>query len=556
MRPKLQAFSRYRPRVLTLVVLFLIAAPITLANFTSEVVLAEAAIHGRETTGSHQGQYGWPLIWHWHNLAISPGPCGIFNWEYSPARLAGNVALWLLMLAVPAGGCEWLLRRYRPGLRWSLRTMLIVVAVAAVCSAWFAAARSRANLQDALIAELEKDYGTNSVMIERPRPKWLEFIVPDRFRRRIIGVDMTNGGTMLLDETLAKRLAKLPRLQYLSADVERWTPGMTDALAGMQRLRWVCITRVSDYKPKQAPSKHATLIGALVRWLGSENERSEGEGAETEDSESENSSDEASRASREFLEGIGKLTQIESLRLEAWEDFPRDELERLAGLKILKVLIVSFGPGSQGSLCHFPVLPKLETIHIDFSDVSGQDLRHLAAFPRLKSLDLTEAELDGAELADLAPLKSLEELSIAAWSLPQQSLESLRALKRLKVLTIRQDVWSGGFSSVKGPDRTTSVALDEGERLEVPEGEGHVFLRALETLRQSNPGIVIKNSPLDVFTFDISPPFEYEDTRLYSTWLPADSRLAPPSTMRRLGAASANPAGQNAADASKADGEK
>ena len=78
----------------------------------------------------------------------------------------------------------------------------------------------------------------------------------------------------------------------------------------------------------------------------------------------------------------------------------------------------------------------------------------------------------------------------------------------------------------------------------------------LETLRQSNPGIVIKNTPLGVFTFDISPPFKYEDPRLYSTWLPADSRLAPPSTMRRLGAASASPAGQNPPDASDVDGEK
>lgn len=549
MRPRFQAFSRYRPRVSTLVVLFLIAAPITLANFTSEIVPI-----GPQNPYLRRGDYGWPLIWHWHNLVLSPGPCGIINWEYSAARLAGNAALWLLMLAVPAGCCEWLLRYYRPGLRWSLRTMLVSVAVAAVCCAWFTAARDRANLQDALIAESGGEDGIGKIMIERPGPKWLEFIVPDRFRRRIIGVDMTNG-TMVLDEALAKRLARLPQLQYLSADVERWTPGITDALAGMQRLRWVCIARVSDYKLKQAPSKHATLIGALVRWLGSENERSEGEGAETEDSESENSSDEASQATRELLDGIGTLTQIDSFRLESWEDFPRDELERLAGLKNLKRLIVSFGPGSQGSLCQLPVLPKLETIHIEFSDVSGQDLRHLAAFPRLKSLDLTEAELDGAELADLAPLKSLEELSIAATALSQQSLESLRALKRLKVLTIRQDVSSGGFSSDKQPDRTTSVALDEGEQLEVPEGEAHVFRRALKTLRQSNPGIVIKNTPLGVFTFDISPPFKYENPRPHSTWLPADSSLDPPSKMRqfmRLFNAPPANAGQSGASAQKA----
>ena len=231
MRLRFQAFSRYRPRVLTLVVLFLIAAPITLANFTSEIVPAEAAIHGRETTGTHQGQYGWPLIWHWHNLLLSPGPCGIFNWEYSPARLAGNAALWLLMLAVPVGGCEWLLRRYRPGLRFSLRTMLVAVSVAAVCSAWFAAARSRANLQDALIAELEKDYGTNKVMIERSGPKWLEFIVPDRFRREIAGIEID--ASVMFDEAFARRLARLPRLQYLRRERRTLDPGHDQVAGGL-----------------------------------------------------------------------------------------------------------------------------------------------------------------------------------------------------------------------------------------------------------------------------------------------------------------------------------
>ncbi|HUY89553.1 MAG TPA: hypothetical protein VMV10_12535 [Pirellulales bacterium] len=549
--PKFAAFSRYRPRVLTLVVVFLIAAPITLANITSEIVPADSAIHGRETTGTHQGQYGWPLIWHWHNLLLSPGPCGIFNWEYSAARLAGNVALWLLLLAVPTGGCEWLLRRNRPGLRFSLRTMLVAVAVAAVCCAWFAAARNRASLQDPLIAEFEQDHGMDTIMIERPGPKWLEFIVPDRFRRHIIGIEIDD---MMLDEALARRLARLPRLQYLSAHVERWTPGMTDALAGMRRLRWLCISRYPDDEPKQSPRKHSTVFDALMRWLGGESESPEGEGSEAEDSEGERSGDEGRRASREFHEGIGKLTQIEALCLNDWEDFPRDQLARVAGLANLKLLVVTFGTGTQGSLSHFPALPQLETIHIEYSEVSGQDLRHLAVFPRLKSLDLTHVEFDGAELGDLAPLKSLEELSIAATSLSKQTLESLLALKRLKSLSIYQDF------PFEESDRTASLALDEGDQLEVPEGEAEVFRRALQMLRQSNPGIVIKKTPLGVYTFDISPPFEYEDPVLYSTWLPGDSRLLPPSgmrqLMRRLGAAPASPAGQSTADESKAEREE
>lgn len=553
MRPSFRAFSRYRPRVLTLVVLFLIAAPVTLANFTSEIVRI-----GPENSGDFRGNYGWPLVWHWHNLFLSPGPCGIINWDYSATRLGVNIALWLLMLAVPAGGCEWLLRRNQPGLRFSLRTLLVVVAVSAVYCAWFAAARNRASLQDPLIAEFQEQHGMDTIMIERPGPKWLEFIVPDRFRRHIIGVEIND--SLPLDEVLAQRLAGFPRLQYLNANVERWPPGMTDSLASMRRLRWLRVAKVTDNEPRRSPRKQSTAIGALKRWLGSESESAGAEGSEAEDSGGENSGDEARRASREFLEGIGKLTQIESLRLDVWEGFPRDELKHLAGLKNLKLLIVSFGPGSQGSLCHFPALPKLETIHIENSEVSGQDLRNLAAFPRLKSLDLTEAELDGADLSDLASLKSLEELSIPATALSRQSAASLRAMKQLKSLSISQDFPIGGFFGIERSGPTTSLALDDGDRLELPKDKADAFRRALETLRQSNPGIVIKGTPRGVFTFDISPPFEYEEPVLYSTWLPHDPRLLPPSGMRqllrRLGAASGSPAGLSTTDESETEGEE
>ena len=224
-----------------------------------------------------------------------------------------------------------------------------------------------------------------------------------------------------------------------------------------------------------------------MRGPGGENESSEDESSESVASESESSSEEESQSAREFLEGVSKLTQIESLRIEDcgdyfymedFEDFPRDELRRLAGLKNLKVLIVAFGPGSQGLLSHFPALPKLATIHIKYSDVSGQDLRHLAVFPRLKSLDLTDAKFVGAELADLAPLKSLEELTIDAACLSKQTLDSLRAVKQLKSLFIRRDFALGGFLFGGRSGPTSTLALDQGDRVWVPEEEVDVFRRA------------------------------------------------------------------------------
>jgi len=71
---------------LTLIVLIVVAAPTVLANLSSEVVRDSSPY-------IFKGTYGWPEIWHWHNLFLSPGPCGIVSWDYSASRLAGNLAI-------------------------------------------------------------------------------------------------------------------------------------------------------------------------------------------------------------------------------------------------------------------------------------------------------------------------------------------------------------------------------------------------------------------------------------------------------------------------------
>jgi hypothetical protein len=90
--------------------------------------------------------------------------------------------------------------------------MLAAVARVAAFCGWFAAARNRANLQDPIIAELEQY--NECVAVERTAgPKWLEFVVPDRFRRHIIGLDMR--AQYRVDEAFVVRLGQLPRLPLL-----------------------------------------------------------------------------------------------------------------------------------------------------------------------------------------------------------------------------------------------------------------------------------------------------------------------------------------------------
>lgn len=196
MHPTLRALSQCRPRVLTLVALVLVAASIVLSNLSCD----------RRSSGHFYCQsYGWPLIWHRYVL-LGFGHATI-GWYYSAGRLAANLAMWLLALATTGGACEWLLRRYRPRLRWSLRTMLAAVALLAVLCAWFVNARERARLQDPLIAAMPGGWTGPQAGVERWGPIWLDLFGADRFCRHIVCASLSATGDEGADETRIQCLA-------------------------------------------------------------------------------------------------------------------------------------------------------------------------------------------------------------------------------------------------------------------------------------------------------------------------------------------------------------
>lgn len=173
------SFSRYRPRLLTLVVFFVVAALLALANLS-----CEREPHGPFTCQS----YGWPLVWHRYvMLGHSYFDTATVGWYYSASRLAANLLIWILTVAALAGFCEWLLRRYRPPLRWSLRTMLASIAFVATSCAWFAAARERANLQDSLVDTVPVGWSArNSLMLKQWGPKWLQVVGLQRYFQQMV----------------------------------------------------------------------------------------------------------------------------------------------------------------------------------------------------------------------------------------------------------------------------------------------------------------------------------------------------------------------------------
>lgn len=59
MRRFLRAFSAYRPRLLTVLLLTVVAALLMLANLSAEQSLPQ-----RHWIAFGHKSYGWPLIWH------------------------------------------------------------------------------------------------------------------------------------------------------------------------------------------------------------------------------------------------------------------------------------------------------------------------------------------------------------------------------------------------------------------------------------------------------------------------------------------------------------
>lgn len=170
------------------------------------------------------------------------------------------------------------MRRYRLRLRFSLRTMLAAVAVVAVLCAWSVAVWKRARDQDAVRALW---LASHNLSVERPGPKWLRLVLPDRYRRKIVGAQIRVGCAAWSDdegeqaanddsermhvgdasenerdddgsdpddeltpeewerqeEELLQRLGRLPALRYLDINYCVLTPALSDVLAKLNQLR-------------------------------------------------------------------------------------------------------------------------------------------------------------------------------------------------------------------------------------------------------------------------------------------------------------------------------
>ncbi|HUY92093.1 MAG TPA: hypothetical protein VMV10_25350 [Pirellulales bacterium] len=490
MRRLFAAFSRYRPRVLTLVVLAATGALLVLANLSEEcrprkVIRAPPPAYInldfdlREprrswiTTPFHWNMsYGWPLLWRQYIVALSPYGTGVAGSNYNAGRLAGNAAIWLVMLAAPAGVCEWLLRRYRPRLRFSLRTLLAATGLAAALCGWFVAARNRANVQDPLIAAVEAHSGR--VGFERSGPSWLEIVGADRFCRRIVGAELSVSADEEKDRRLLDELRRLPDLRYLALTADRLSPEMAEtlnALHGLETLR-IDVSELTGDSGKALggmPRLRALSVGP-----GSYGPIA-GDGT-----------------SNEWLAAVAALPHLGHLRVEVWLIASQD-LALLNGAHLKSLALHSILRSSEPALLsELPALEHLESLDLQSSEVFDEDLRYLVVLPRLKALSLMDANVNETGLAELAPLETLEELVIDGEGVSLAGFEALLKLKRLKKLHIQgfDEAW------LESPDELRTAL---SETWGVPHDETDGCLRAIAELRRSKPELMIDG---DVYALD------------------------------------------------------
>ncbi|HWB12987.1 MAG TPA: hypothetical protein VG826_27425 [Pirellulales bacterium] len=432
---KLQLQLRWAPRVTTSTIALLTAVPMVLANMTCELSY-RTSMYG--VTGL--ASFGWPLVWHWYIVVPFDN---VYGWDFSAARLACNIVVWLGTLAAVALVWDWLLCRYRPRLRFSLWTLLTVVAIVSVLCAWCAAVRKRADEQDALAAS---SVAVNHLWVERPGPKWLRLVLPDCYRRRLVGASISVGCAMgpddeaqlapnlergriqngkepvglpdeeasevddtmtlederLKEEELLQRLGRLPDLRFLSIGYCRLTPTMDDALAKLQQLRVLHIA--SPFLGWAGRTTNLAWVGHLPQL--------------------EQLS--LTRVPSDELDCLSKLTRLKSLRLDL-TDCEHDEAEmdkRLAAVGKVKSITRLYLRGSPGA-----------------------QISHLAGLTNLKSLALEFYHCDSDEerirrcCEAIGALTQIEELLLAApdgvLRIRPHNLASLRGMTNLRSLCLR-----------------------------------------------------------------------------------------------------------------------
>lgn len=493
----------WRPRFTTIILLLAIVAPTALANMTFDVSPLSAPYLGARGA-TVKALFGWPFVWHWYFVAPFEN---LYGWDFNAPRLAANMVTWFGTLVLAAMVWEWLIRRSRPRLRFSLRTLLAAVALMSLLCALCVVARKRADDQDAVAAF---SMNGRDLRVERWGPKWLSLLGADRFRRRVISASITVGdriwingpdedaehddqlpendedyGDSLDDESvmddegtsenedgtndeLLNRLVNLPGLRFLDIEYGLVSTATADALAKIRQVRGLNL-KIPEYVRWQDRPVNITWLGNLdqIEQLSMVGVRGDEIACLTRLAHLESlaldisdcEDDEAEMDRR--LVAIGKLTQLRRLRLQG---YPGAHLAHLGNLRDLKSLALDFG---------------------DFREYRKECFEALGKLTQIENLRLRKhggLRIYADELACLSGLTNLKSLTL---DMPSDRIDSRACLAVISKLTHLQRLYLGGELVSNGLDELAPLeSLEELEsdfRMATP--EAITSLTALKRLR-------------------------------------------------------------------------
>jgi hypothetical protein len=151
----------------------------------------------------------------------------------------------------------------------------------------------------------------------------------------------------------------------------------------------------------------------------------------------------------EWLEHVGKLPGLESLKLES-APVTDAGVAKLEGLTHLRYLILECPRVTDAGLAHVGNLSGLEVLDLYGTQVTGTGLARLEGLMRLRDLFLNCTCVTDAGLAHIEGLSSLEVLDLHGTGVTDTGLDHLRRLSRLRRLDLHgTHVTPGGVAKLQ-----------------------------------------------------------------------------------------------------------
>jgi hypothetical protein len=292
--------------------------------------------------------------------------------------------------------------------QYSLRSLMLLVLLVAICMSWFAVKLKQAREQRAIADDIIKNsgevfydyqydldcfYGNKSG--EPAGPLWLRHWFGDDLFNNLAGVNISD--RPIYD----RQLQRLANLHHLKSIILWHADDITDA--GIEHLKsltnleclWLCNSKVTD-------------------------------------------------AGLKFLEGSTKLKRLTFCNQLKITDVG---LQYIRHLKELKYLELSNMNITDSGLEAINNLNELEELHIaaaaNSPQITDSGLRHLKSLRRLYYLSLFQLDITGAGLAELKTLPGLERLEVSSIDINDTDLGQLKDMGQLKELKLKKTKVTG-----------------------------------------------------------------------------------------------------------------